>query len=99
MIESAKVADEDSVWLGIFDEPKKAGFSCFLDPGCGEKDGNFGFLVDGLDGGGKAAEIFEVEIEEVGGFGEKSLSLGGIPAKDGESNFLCLGSLACDGGK
>ena len=87
MIKATKVSDEDSIRLGVFDEAEEARFSCFLDPGCGEKDGNLGFLADGLDGGGEAAEILEVEVKEVGGFGEESFGLGRVTAKDGYFYF------------
>ena len=41
-------------------------------------------MSDGLNGRGEAAEILEVEVKEVGGFGEESFGLGGVPAKDGK---------------
>jgi hypothetical protein len=97
MIKATKVADEDSIRLGVFDEAEEAGFSCFLDPGCGEKDGNLGFLADGLDAGREAAEILEVEVKEVGGFGEESFGLGGVTAKDGKFDHSCRGPFGSDG--
>jgi hypothetical protein len=99
MIKATKVSDEDSIRLGVFDEAEETGFSCFLDPGCGEKDGNLGFLADGLDGGGEAAEILEVEVKEVGGFGEESFGLSGVPAKDGKFDGSCRGPFGSDGGE
>ena len=35
MVEPAKVADEDAIRLGVFNQAKETGFSRFLDPGCG----------------------------------------------------------------
>ena len=66
MVKTTEIADEDPVGLGVFDEAKEAGFSRFLNSRSGQVDWDFGFLADGLDGGGEAAEILKVEVEKVG---------------------------------
>ena len=41
-------------------------------------------MADGFNCGSETAEIFEIEIEKIGGFGEEGLGLGGIAAEDGD---------------
>ncbi len=40
VVESAEIADEDSVGVGVLDQAEKSGFSSFLNSGSGEVDGN-----------------------------------------------------------
>jgi hypothetical protein len=65
-------------------------------------------LADGFNCGSEAAEIFEIEIEEIGFFGEQSFSLGWIAAQNRNLRFRCVILTICrmskcllgrDGGK
>ena len=44
-------------------------------------------MSDGLNGRGESAEILEIEIEEIRGFGEEGFGLDGVAAKNRQSNF------------
>ena len=84
MVEPPEVPDEDAVWLGILDQAEKAGFTGLLDPGSGQINRNLGFLADRFHGWTKAAEILEIEVQEIGFFGEQGLGLSRIAAEDGD---------------
>ena len=40
VVESAEIADEDSVGVGVLDQAKKSGLTSLLNSGGSEKDGN-----------------------------------------------------------
>jgi hypothetical protein len=63
VVESAKVADEDSIGFGALDEAEKSSFARLLNSGGSEKDGNLGGFSKSFDGRGKTAKILKVEIE------------------------------------
>jgi hypothetical protein len=106
VVQTAKVSNEDTVGLGIFDEAEKSSFARLLNSGGSEKDGNLGGFSESFDGRGKPAKILKVEIEEVGGFGCEGLGLFGSAAENGdnglrgsrESRFLVMNGLE-EGGK
>jgi hypothetical protein len=105
-VQTAKVSNEDTIGLGVFDEAEKSSFARLLNSGGSEKDGNWGGFSESFDGGGKTAKILKVEIEEVGGFGCEGLGLFGSAAENGdnrlrgsgESGFLGMNGLE-EGGK
>ena len=84
MVESAKVPDKDTVWLGVFDQAKKAGFAGLLNSGRGEIGRNIRSFANGFHGGAEAAKILEIEVKEIRGFGEKGFGLGRVAAKNGQ---------------
>jgi len=106
VVQTAKVSNEDTVGLSIFDKAEKSSFARLLNSGGSEKDGNLGGFSESFDGGGKTAKILKVEIEEVGGFGCEGLGLFGSAAENGnnglrgsgESRFLGMNGLE-EGGK
>lgn len=106
VVQTAKVSNEDTVGLGIFDKAEKSSLARLLNSGGSEKDGNLGGFSESFDGGGKTAKILKVEIEEVGGFGCEGLGLFGSAAENGdnglrgsgESGFLGMNGLE-EGGK
>ena len=87
VVQTAKVSNEDTVGLGIFDEAEKSSFARLLNSGGSEKDGNLGGFSESFDGGGKTAKILKVEIEEVGGFGCEGLGLFGSAAENGDNGL------------
>jgi hypothetical protein len=87
VVQTAKVSNEDTVGLGIFDKAEKSSFARLLNSGGSEKDGNSGGFSESFDGRGKTAEIFKIEIEEVGGFGCEGLGLFGSAAENGDNGL------------
>ena len=87
VVKAAKVSNENTVGLGIFDEAEKSSFARLLNSGGSEKDGNLGGFSESFDGGGETAKILKVEIEEVGGFGCEGLGLFGSAAENGDNGL------------
>jgi hypothetical protein len=87
VVQTAKVSNEDTVGLGIFNETEKSSFARLLNSGGSEKDGNLRGFSESFDGRGKTAKILKVEIEEVGGFGCEGLSLFGSAAENGDNGL------------
>ena len=87
MVQTAKVSNKDTVGLGILDEAEKSSFARLLNSGGSKKDGKLRGFSESLDGGGEAAKILKVEIEEVGGFGCEGLGLFGSAAENGDNRL------------
>jgi hypothetical protein len=95
IIKGAEVADEDSVGFGVLDQSEKTCLSGFLNSRSRKIDGGLGLFPNGFNGRAETAEIFEVEIKEIGSRRKEGFRLSGVTTEDGEFCVACDISTCC----
>jgi hypothetical protein len=55
VVQTAKVSNQDTIGLGVFNKAEKPSFARLLNSGGSEKDGNLGGFSESFDGRGKTA--------------------------------------------